>query len=155
MIRFVPRRRRFSGDFSMKKLFSILLLVMFVGCSPVYKTFYTYEPMRSANQRSCASNCQLIRQSCEINQQQGYQLCLSNARLEYQNCKSNERWGYNSKGKYECQYNCYCYESSCSEPNLDQCEAQYATCYTGCGGKVTSVTRCIENCESVQNPPTQ
>lgn len=129
----------------MKKAILISIL-LFTGCSPVYKKFYDYEPMRKESQRTCAVTCQLVRQSCETNQLQAYQLCQSNSRLEYQNCKSREYWGHNDKGKYECLDNCYCYESYCAEPNRDECEAQYATCYKGCGGKVTETTKCVENC---------
>lgn len=106
--------------------------------------------MKSESQRTCAVTCQVLKMSCATNQQQNYQLCKSNARLDYQSCKSSERWDYNSKGKWECQDNCYCYESYCSEPNQDECEAQYATCYTGCGGRVTETTRCVENCENLK-----
>lgn len=133
----------------MKRRFVAVVFLFFSGCAPVYKKFYAYEPMRSQNQRSCAVTCQVLKQSCETNQLQAYQLCQSNARLEYQTCKSGETWGYNNKGKYECQYNCYCYEPSCSEPDHDQCEGQYASCYTACGGKVTETTRCVENCENI------
>lgn len=142
----------------MKNLFlkiSVAVLVAFsaTACAPVYKTFYSYEPMRTEAQRSCSMTCQMLKQSCFNNQQQTYQLCLSNAKLEYNSCKSSEIWGYSDKGKWECQYNCYCYESSCSEPDRDLCESEYATCYSGCGGKVNQTTRCVENCEQVQPAP--
>ena len=142
----------------MKKLihlsfFSSIFIFAVTGCSPVYKTFYDYEPMKTESQRTCSMSCQMLQQSCSTNQQQNYQLCKSNAQMAYQNCKSNERWGYNSKGKYECQDNCYCYESSCSDPDPSECEAQYASCYRGCGGRVTETTRCVENCEKAGPGP--
>jgi hypothetical protein len=128
---------------------ALLLSILFASsaCSPVYKKFYTYEPMKSDAKRACSINCQSLKQSCSINQQQSYQLCQTNARLEYQTCKANERWGYNKKGEYECRDNCYCFESSCDEPDPELCEEQYATCYRGCGGNVNETIRCVENCE--------
>lgn len=132
----------------MKRCLLLLLAIFVAGCSPVYRKFYTYEPMRTDSQRNCSVTCQVLKQSCSTNQQQAYQLCLANSRLEYQSCKSNEIWGYNKKGNYECQHNCYCYEPSCTDPDPDLCESQYASCYTGCGGKVTETTRCVENCEN-------
>ena len=127
---------------------SLSLAFFASGCSPVYKTFYSYEPMKTESQRTCAVSCQALKQSCGMNQQSQYQLCQSNAQLEYQNCKSNERWGYDKKGNWECRDNCYCYQSSCNEPDPDACEADYAKCYSGCGGKVNQSTQCVENCPS-------
>lgn len=144
----------------MKKLISkisfiLLIASCFTACGPVYKKFYSYEPMRTESQRTCAVSCQMLKQSCFNNQQQTYQLCLTNAKLEYQSCKSSEMWGYSDKGKWECQYNCYCYEPSCSEPDRDLCEDEYANCYTGCGGKVEQTVRCVENCDQIRQPPAQ
>ncbi len=129
----------------------VISTLVIAACSPVYKNFYSYEPMRTESQRSCAVSCQILKQSCFNSQQQNYQLCLSNSKLEYQSCKSNEVWGYDKKGKWECQYSCYCYEASCSQPDKDLCEDEYANCYTACGGKVQKTTQCVENCEQV--PP--
>ncbi len=131
----------------MKNCFFILVIMAMAGCGPVYKKFYDYEPMRTESQRTCAMTCQLVKQSCFSNQQQAHQLCQSNARFDYQSCKNNERWGYNRKGKWECIDNCYCFESSCSEPNRDECEDEYASCFRGCGGRVSETTRCVANCE--------
>ena len=125
----------------------VFIFSLFFGCSPVYKNFYSYEPMKTDSKRTCAMGCNVAKQSCTFNMQQSYQLCLTSAKIDYQSCKNSEQWGYNSKGKYECLYNCFCYESSCDKPDLDLCEDQYFQCYTACGGKGTKTTRCVENCE--------
>lgn len=129
----------------MKKI-ALMFLAVFAGCAPVYRKFYDYKPMRTDSQRSCSTNCMVLKQSCQNQEQLSYQLCLSNARLEYQTCKAGEIWGW-KKDKYECISNCYCYEPSCDGPNNDSCEEQYANCYVGCGGRVTETTRCVAQCD--------
>lgn len=125
-----------------------LIILLCSSCGPVYQRFYSYQPMRSESQRSCSLTCQVIKQSCQNSENQGYELCTTRAQLEYQSCKAGETWGWNSKkNTYECQYNCYCYTPSCDDPNLGRCEDDYANCYVGCGGKVTETTRCVQNCD--------
>lgn len=131
----------------MKKPIGFILLLILTGCGPVIRKVHIYEPVKTESQRTCIMSCQMLKQSCTMNQQQTHQLCKANARLEYQSCKSSELWGYNKKGKYECIENCYCYESFCSEPDKEECEDQYASCYRGCGGKVTESMQCVSNCE--------
>lgn len=143
----MPRSHTLRSSNMKKGIVSAVLLACLSGCGPVYQKFYAYHPMRSDSQRNCSLTCQVLKQSCQNSEQQSYQLCLSNARLEYATCKAGETWGYSDKGKYECMYNCYCYEPSCSDPNIVGCEQQYVDCYVGCGGRVTETTRCVSQCK--------
>ena len=129
--------------------FFCLLSVSLIACGPVYHTDYTFDPPGSQSGRTCVLQCDNSKLLCDQLTESRYDSCLQRAELQYQSCESRKiyRIDYES-GKTKCVENCYCYRESCSRDE-ETCDKQYRSCYQTCGGKVTSRTYCVSNCEEV------
>lgn len=123
------------------------------GCSPIYKTNYSYHPIAGKQGQMCSNTCLVSKQSCIQHEQQSYQQCESQAQMAYQMCEASKVWAYNAKGNLECVANCSCWRSSCSEPDYGRCEETYKDCYLNCGGEVTATTACTQFCDETAAPP--
>ncbi|MDC0358915.1 hypothetical protein OAO01_08870 [Oligoflexia bacterium] len=126
----------------------LFLSVLLVACSPVYRTDYAYIPPTSAQGKTCIFQCENTKIQCIQLEEMRYERCLDRADREYDRCERNKRYGYNKKGEWECQDNCYCFRSSCTL-NESRCEERYRSCYQTCGGKVEGNTYCVSNCDKV------
>lgn len=130
------------------KFFSLFILVFLFSCGPVYRTDYNYTPPRTTHGMQCTSGCQTTRQQCELIEDQRHDNCKIKAELEFFRCEHNKRFRFNQKtGERECIRNCNCFRPFCSNPSKERCDRQYRSCYMNCGGKVTSNTYCVSNCE--------
>ncbi len=135
----------------MKNVSIILLFIIAVlsGCSPVYKTDYTFVPPKKESGRTCVLQCENTKLLCEQLQETKYNSCLQRAELNYQSCESRKIYRIDYKsGDTKCVENCYCSRSSCYRDN-ETCGGQYRSCYQTCGGQVRSKTYCVSNCEEV------
>lgn len=141
------------------QLYSLLKISTFVAvattvlaCGPVYKTDYTFFPPERESGRTCVMQCENSKMQCRQLVQLRHDSCRQQAETAYYLCEASRRYRIDSKGKQKCIENCYCSRESCSE-DYEPCDSQYRSCYQTCGGKVTSRTYCVSNCENA--PPVQ
>lgn len=113
-----------------------IVLVAIIGCGPMYETQFFYTPPDSPQGQVCASQCEMNKINCEQLEDMRKENCEYRARQEYEDCL-----------RY--RYDDYCYEESCSA-DYTRCERMYNSCYTACGGKVTSQQVCVAFCNQPQ-----
>lgn len=116
------------------------------GCSPVYRTNYTFTPPEDSEGRTCIWQCENSKLQCQQLEEMRYQACEARAERDYLNCENRKRYRVNKDGELECYQNCYCWRASCSR-SYESCEQQYRLCYVNCGGDVYGQTVCIANCD--------
>ncbi len=132
----------------MRVLALLTLSTMVAGCSPEFETIYQYYPPKSFNGRKCVNECQLTLQQCEATEQAREQSCLDRVAM----CESSKVMapdpilGWNSP---TCVRNCNC-SKSCQSTNLDLCNGRYRTCYSNCGGTMSSYKQCVRYCNEMQ-----
>ena len=141
------------------KTLALVLTILVSGCSPKYKTVYSYEPPTSDTGRVCVTTCLQTKQQCLTNENALYQQCRAQSEAAKQACRSDEAY---KKAQYmranpgplaQLNYidnssNCGWVGRNCDQPNEQMCETLYSQCYEGCGGKVTSGSVCIRYCDS-------
>ncbi|NOT83782.1 MAG: hypothetical protein HOP02_03165 [Methylococcaceae bacterium] len=130
------------------RLAIILLVILIQACAnPKYQTFYNYDPPTTAEGRACTFQCENTKMQCEQVDQMRLANCQDRAELNFQRCTDRAQAEYDrckASGQKYCIAD-YCREETCN--NNGQCENQYRRCFSICGGKVTSETRCVANCE--------
>ncbi|MEI8393756.1 MAG: hypothetical protein WCF85_03400 [Rhodospirillaceae bacterium] len=135
----------------MHKRFLILALCLFAaGCGPIYDTVYSYAPPRSAEGRMCTNQCQQISQMCEQNCSLKDDNCRAQAHQDaerqyhdyvHERKKKNKKI---DKSVSDFEYTGHCPSSSNCE---SKCNGNYRTCYSNCGGTVTSQRVCTMFCD--------
>lgn len=129
-------------------ILTIFLTILIQACAtPQYKTFYNYDPPTTAEGRSCTFQCENTKMSCEQLDQMRVNNCQQMAEMNYQNCETRADTKYNqcvASGQKYCAKD-WCTKQECEASS--QCDNQYQRCYSTCGGKVTSQTRCVANCQ--------
>ncbi len=136
-------------------LILFLAALFLTHCSPVYRTDYTYYPIKGRQGQMCSNTCLVAKQSCVQSEQQNYQNCVNQANFQYQMCQNAKVYAYDDDGDWVCVDNCYCYRPSCSSPKIAFCEETYKECYLNCGGEVSATTACVSNCEEAAPSRTQ
>jgi len=132
----------------MRKLLVFILLTLLQACaSPLYQTFYSYDPPDTPEGKACIFQCENTRMQCEQLDDMRNNNCEQRAEMKYETCKQKAEIAYekckSSGGKYCIEG--WCNKETCSSTN--QCVNQYQRCYSTCGGRVTSETRCVAHCE--------
>lgn len=125
-------------------------ILLLCSCGPVYRTAYDFTLPNDLRGRECINQCQASWEQCESNAIQVQQGCLNRAQQAYQTCESRKKYLPDPKKGWDnpkCIENCFsCYESYCSEPDLETCNSRYRDCYGNCGGIVKSKTECVAHC---------
>lgn len=121
----------------------ILASYLLIGCGPVYRTQYTFDPPQDRDGRTCVLHCDNNKMQCEHMERMRHQHCEQRADWEQERCE----YELERKNKKEKWYSCA--RSSCSL-NLEPCERQYRLCYQNCGGEVVASEICVMNCEAEQ-----
>lgn len=124
-------------------------LVVLTGCGPMYKTSYSFIPPTSMEGRMCTMQCNQTKNMCEQMQQMRNETCRSRARDE-------ARWRYEdyvrerrdrnlpvekSMRDFESSYGAF----SCADQG--NCENDFRTCFTTCGGQVLAHEQCVAFCD--------
>lgn len=125
---------------------------LLLGCAPEYKTQYFFIPPDSPEGKACIFQCENSRLQCGQIADMKSDQCKAK---QEQDCERNKRYSYNQyTQRNECVANCYCatFQSECA-PNYSQCADYYRSCYSACGGKITSKTVCVSFCDSTKSHP--
>lgn len=136
----------------MRPLVVMMFLFLLGACGPQYETHYSFTPPpQSAQATQCLQSCEIQRQQCKLLDDTRYQACQSQARADKLQCEANQNADYTHclKKHPDKPKKCskpFCMESSCSR-NQSDCDQSYRTCYTSCGGSVTSTTICVADCD--------
>ena len=140
-----------------------LLAAATAACSPQYRTFTAYSPPKDDGGRQCLARCQHARQLCR----QDVSLEVQHCRMKAQNDAQIENLRRTTEYQAELQLFQAGYAKQAPEPPdttrpnywscdnrgsglEEQCTADYDLCYRDCGGEVTYTTRCVANCDNVQ-----
>ncbi len=136
----------------MKKLFATFILVLLaVGCSPIYKDFrQVYPPTDSAGQR-CASGCSQSQVSCQavcnLCRQQAAIDANSFARQLQIDCiGSNSAWCKSVKSQPINSASPTADYPECRQTCKD-CQDAYDACFIGCGGRIDITRKCTAFCD--------
>jgi hypothetical protein len=124
-----------SGNF-----FGGLLLMAIsalLGCSPVYRTAYTYTPPTTADGKLCSMQCENTKIQCEQVADLKAENCRRDAKVEVENCKR--------------EGNKYCPEQACPA-DYGRCLERYHSCFGMCGGRVDAQTACVRHCPKAAVP---
>jgi hypothetical protein len=119
-----------------------LTALLLAACGPIYETQYRYHPPADSEGRACASQCQTSKLQCrdttELKADNSRLRCEADSRDQYERCLSTSN---SEQSRNSCQ------RRSCSaNPDYGICEADYRTCFAGCGGNVDAVQVCTFNC---------
>ena len=127
----------------------VLATLLLQGCAvvPEYQTFYSYAPPKGEAAKSCLFQCSMTETQCEQIVQMRLDSCTTAAAAKAQACATQATITYNTCLASGAQG---CYESwrstdQCDVPN--NCKSKYNSCYSICGGVVSSETRCVANCQ--------
>ncbi|GEM_PF-704156 len=115
-----------------------------IGCGPMYDTRYTMIPPSSSSGRVCIVQCENSKYQCEELEELRKERCEERAESEYNRCEWQTR---RSEGRQPKWYECS--RDSCSADS-GKCEQRYRSCYESCGGRVSSETVCVANCEQAR-----
>jgi len=126
----------------------IFLAIFIQGCAtPQYDTFHSYVPPKGAVAKSCLFQCSMTETQCEQITQMRLDNCTMRSQTKFDACEAREQAVYNrcvNSGRQDC-YVGWCSQDECTSSN--SCKTKYNSCYSICGGVVTSETRCVANCE--------
>ncbi len=127
----------------------MIALLTLAACGPQYRTFYNFENPRSYEGMMCVNQCLQSKVMCgqtcgsQKNQcVQNHELYEAANQLAHSLDKNPKKSGYVRSSSYQCNWE----KDSCDE----NCESFYRQCYTNCGGKVHSETRCVSGCENIK-----
>ncbi|MBK1644778.1 hypothetical protein CKO25_08970 [Thiocapsa imhoffii] len=121
----------------------ILTSTALLGCGPVYRTQYSYQPPTDANGRQCITQCAAIRELCRATMEnraaQERAVCQQTATLRYATCLAT--------AKSDAERNACTNRDACRvSANTDRCDSDYNQCYQNCGGLVESTQVCVSGC---------
>lgn len=111
---------------------AVLAVLTCAACAPRFRTFYTHSPPDDDKGKSCVFQCENTKLQCEMLEDTKEQNCEMREQMDYDKCRSNPKN--------------YCYKKSCGN-DKERCDSQYDSCFQVCGGKITSETRCVANCD--------
>jgi hypothetical protein len=128
---------------------AILTALFLQGCAmaPEYDTFHSYVPPKGAEAKSCLFQCTMTETQCEQISQMRLDNCTMRSQSKYDACQAREQRTYDNcvhSGRTDC-YVGWCPQDECS--TASNCKTKFNSCYSICGGVVTSETRCVANCE--------
>lgn len=139
----------------MKKVMGALPLIIvcfgLTSCGPVFKTFYAFEPPKTQTGKNCVNQCNMMKMQCGQLEDQKAANCRQRADSAYQECERAARaevLACKLGGNKNCSKP-YCSRDICTK-NTETCDNQYRVCFQNCGGKITSETRCIRNCDKAR-----
>lgn len=141
----------------MRELRFIIISVLcmnLLGCSPVYRTTYTFQPPETENGRYCANRCLSKMQDCYHQCENISAQCESRKEIANLADVIIESW---EKGKVEDgtkasrhyrprNTNCKNKEAEC----MARCDQIHRLCHENCGGIVKSQTYCVQNCDKAK-----
>lgn len=134
----------------MKKAFIILIgLLTFnvVACSPVYKTDYNYTPPSTHEGAMCVEHCNSMKNLCEQTCKAEESECKYEGKLDAQKeydryIRDRQKKGREiKKEKSDFEY-ASCGPASCTQ----ECNNNYKSCYSSCGGVVNEFKKCTAFC---------
>ncbi len=116
------------------------------GCSPVYKTSYTYHPVKSEKASHCANECLQHKQTCRNQcldlqkqcEKEADRLAVASDIIKIQSSPDSTM----STNRYELLNDCYKQADKCEL----SCSHEHKLCHEGCGGEVTTQRVCVKNC---------
>ena len=137
-------------------ILTMILLLAATGCTPLYETHYLYSPPESEKALSCVTECQ-----------KGKNQCLEEANYQYRRCRDREFFydlhldhcrllshyykGRDGKVYYYRHPSCYSnlrHPRSFCYRETNQCDTDFQSCYTACGGRVTVKKVCSAFCDN-------
>jgi len=127
---------------------SILITLLFItSCGPHYRTFYNYENPGSYEGMMCVNQCLQSKVMCGQTCGSQKNQCVQNHQIyDAANLIAHSLDTRPKKYKVaptSSSYQCNWEKDSCDE----NCESFYRQCYTNCGGRVHSETRCVSGCK--------
>lgn len=122
---------------------ALLTIVALLGaCAPRYRTTYDFTPPRGQIGKLCSVQCAANHDSCRgeaRNLAQGqYSQCAAQAQQEYQACLS-------APADPRQPHTCILRQCQ-SQADYDNCDAEYRSCYSACGGAVVPQRHCVFDC---------
>ena len=127
------------------QLFSVILLIpIFAGCSPSYKTAYLYSLPMDEKQAVCFSICEEHRGHCvqlAKSEKRNCELRNQIATIAYRQCLSVNKSGYGGAIGPACDdTQDFCFS------DIERCNANYRGCFIDCGGEISEQMICTSNC---------
>jgi|WetSurMetagenome_2_1015567.scaffolds.fasta_scaffold59558_2 hypothetical protein len=113
----------------------VILSLLLIGCAPMYKTQYSYNPPKSTTGMMCINNCESNINNCRQMEDMKKSNCEYRTDLDYRMCMDHKKSDKDS-----------CYRSSCYT-DYEHCTGDYNRCYQGCGGIVNSQQVCVAFCK--------
>ncbi len=108
-----------------------LLLLLLIGCGPIYSTKYNYQPPNNLDGKKCIFQCENYRLQCEQTEDMREESCRFRAEQLCYDREGNDRTN--------------CDKPSCYS-NYSRCERMYKSCYQACGGVITPHRECVLGC---------
>jgi hypothetical protein len=135
----------------MRKLL-ISTLLFLTACGPVYHTDYTLTPPASPSGKQCANQCYYVREGCVGACDNVRYNCGGSGLYGGVGYSTGHRgYGFGGIGvgsphhhAADCRYE--------TELCAQRCEVQYRHCFSNCGGQVTPLTSCVQNCPQPTPP---
>ena len=118
-----------------------MCLVLIVGCSPIYKTKYSFTPPESKEGQKCVHECKAKELSCEKIEYLEFKNCHLEDEISYRDCKNrdkSEEWKKKNCGKGAFLF---------CDADIEKCEKFHRDCYQACGGTVTEYKKCYFFCD--------
>lgn len=126
------------------RLLLMLVALPLTACGPMYDTFYTFTPPETASGQQCLMQCEHLKMQCRSMEEMRVDACEERSRWAQERCRDDIYRRKHREPKWH-----ECGSESCTA-DLERCEASYRSCYQSCGGRVTSETRCVANCDQIQ-----
>lgn len=130
-----------------RSMMTLMILLLLASCVSKYKSVVAYHPPSSKNGQSCVQKCKVTRTNCQSVCHAGETNCDDVAWLRAEDDYDNYLKKQNVEGKpvYRDLSSFYnplqCDKSAC------QCEEDFRVCYQMCGGKTSTMKRCVKNCD--------
>lgn len=149
----------------MKTNLSLLVALMsfiLVGCGgPRFQTVYDMSPPPDLQGRMCVNQCLDSKAYCERSELQlrieQKKICL--LQEEHRSHAAYEDYLFHQKEKgekVEKSYQDFFHRYACNHISeglhSPSCESNYRSCYSNCGGRVTTRTFCVANCDEIETP---
>jgi hypothetical protein len=128
---------------------SLFMLVLLTACGPIYNTEYTFVPPRSNMGKMCIAQCVQSKSMCQQMCDMRNDNCRAQAKMEAHQDYKMYKHERHKEGKevkkdigdfdksYACNTNC-------------NCEPQFHSCYSACGGQVLEKQVCVAFCDKTK-----
>jgi hypothetical protein len=135
----------------MKKVIASLtvvagIAVILAGCGPIYSNQTDYATPKSTNGKICVNQCETNRLLCKQTASMQQNTCLINAkqqaREEYSRYEREQRAKNLPVVRTQDSY----YDKSACSFESDNCDSIYNSCFSNCGGQISTKKVCVAFC---------